>query len=299
MKISVVINTRNEEKNIERCLMSVKWADEIIVVDMESTDKTTEIAKKFGAKIFSFPNVGYVEPARNFAIEKSSGDWILIIDADEVVSHNLANKLQEIANSSEAVDYCRLPRKNLIFGGWIKCTDLWPDYLIRFFKKGSVVWKNEIHSIPEVKGRGLDLEPREEWSIIHYSHESLDKYWEKMFRYTATQADERAKRGYKFDWRDLLRQPVGQFLSWFFSRNGYRDGVHGLAWAMLQAFSELVVYLRLWEKEKFAEDAKFEKEIFPVIGQTVKDINYWKTMKDEKTPLIGRRILLKLRNFLM
>ncbi|HTK03368.1 MAG TPA: glycosyltransferase family 2 protein, partial [Alphaproteobacteria bacterium] len=118
-KISVVINTINEEQALPRALASVRnLADEIVVVDMESIDKTVEIAKKLGAKVFTHQKIGYVEPARNFAISNTVGDWILILDADEEVQPNLIKKFKEIVKNPKA-DYYRVPRKNIIFGRWI------------------------------------------------------------------------------------------------------------------------------------------------------------------------------------
>jgi len=134
IKISAVINTRNESENIFDCLNSLKFCDEIVVVDMESTDNTKEIAKQFTDKVFDHPMVGYVEPARNFAISKAIGDWILVIDADERIPKTLAIKLEEIAEKNE-IDYVRIPRQNLIFGQWVRHSRWWPDFNIRFFKK--------------------------------------------------------------------------------------------------------------------------------------------------------------------
>ena len=119
MAISVVINTRNEEKNLPRCLASVKGlADEIVVTDMESIDKTVEIAKKAGAKVFKHKQTGYVEPARNYAISKATGEWILILDADEETPPSLVKKLKQLVKTGKA-DYYRLPRKNIVFGRWL------------------------------------------------------------------------------------------------------------------------------------------------------------------------------------
>ena len=116
IKISVVVNTWNEEKNMGRCLESVKeFAEEIVVCDMESTDKTVEIAKKLGAKVYSHKLTYYVEPARNFAVSKATGSWILVLDADEELSGSLTRKLKVVAKEDK-VDYVEIPRKNIIFG---------------------------------------------------------------------------------------------------------------------------------------------------------------------------------------
>lgn len=138
-KISVVINTLNEEDNLPRALASVKkFADEIVVVDMKSDDKTVDIAKKAGAKVYEYKRIGYVEPARNFAIGKATGKWILIIDADEQLPGSLVKELKKIVKNPSA-NYYRLPRKNLIFGKWVKHSRWWPDYNIRFFQPSLII----------------------------------------------------------------------------------------------------------------------------------------------------------------
>ena len=139
----MVINTLNEEKNIARAIESVKWAQEIIVCDMYSTDDTAKIAKGLGARVINCKKIDYVEPARNFAISKTTEDWILILDADEEIPTELAKRLQEIIRNETKVNFVEIPRRNIIFGKGLTATGWWPDNHIRFFKKGTVIWKNE------------------------------------------------------------------------------------------------------------------------------------------------------------
>src|SRR3990167_8259410 len=155
---------------------------------MHSDDKTQDIAKKFGAKVFEHDRTGYVEPARNYAISKTTGDWILVLDADEEIAKFLADKLRQISTDSKSADYYRLPRKNIIFGKWIKHSRWWPDYNIRFFLKGSVSWTEVIHSIPMTKGKGADLEADEKNAIIHHHYTSVNQYVERLNRYTTEHA---------------------------------------------------------------------------------------------------------------
>lgn len=252
-KISVVINTLNEEKNIERALKSVIWADEVVVCDMHSEDETVRIAKKYKAKVVYHKPTGYVEPARNFAIGKANGDWILIVDADEQIPERLANRLEDIANGTEQIDYVEIPRKNIIFHKWIQNSFWWPDYNIRFFKKSAVEWLDKIHSKPKTTGLGVKLEEREEYAIIHYNYNSLDQYLERLNRYTKQQSKELIQEGYKFSWTDLIAKPLSEFLSRYFANEGYKDGLHGLVLSLLQSYSELIKYLRIWEHDKFKE----------------------------------------------
>jgi len=287
-KISVVINTWNEEKNIKRCLSSVKWADEVIVVDM-SEDKTAQIAKKLGAKVFSHKYTYYVEPARNFAISKVTGDWILILDADEVIPPSLVKTLQKLARNKKGLTYFRLPRKNLIFNKWIKHSRWWPDYNIRFFKKGHVCWSEKIHSVPLTSGEGTDLEAKEVNAITHYHYQTISQYLERLIRYTQIQAKDLIDSGYKFDWRDMLKKPTGEFLSRFFAGEGYKDGLHGLVLALLQSFFEMVKYLRVWENQKFVD-----QEIngyYKVFESNVNDYLHWQAKL--ASPI--KKIRLKLK----
>ena len=288
-KISVVINTWNEEENIKRCLNSVKWADEVIVVDMYSQDKTLQIAKKMGARVFSYKYSFICEPARNFAISKVTGDWILILDADEEVSPFLAKTLQELAEDPQNFTYFRFPRKNIIFGKWIKYSRWWPDYIIRFFKKGHLRWPEKIHSVPLTRGEGKDLEAKEINAIIHYHYQTISQYLERLIRYTKIQANDLIESGYKFDWRDMLKKPMGEFLSRFFAGEGYKDGLHGLVLSLLQAFFELVKYLRVWEKENFGDqdiDGYHE-----VLEENINDYLHWQVGSAN----LIRKIRLKIK----
>ena len=276
-KISVVINTLNEEKNLPRAIASVKnIADEIVVCDMESSDKTVEIAKSLGAKVFSHKKVGYVEPARNFAISKAVNPWILILDADEEVTDKLGQRIGAVLKEPKA-DYYRIPRKNIIFGKWMKHSRWWPDYNIRLFKKGSVSWNEMIHAVPITQGIGSDIEEKEELAIIHHNYDSIEQYIERMNRYTTQQVKIKIAEGYKYSWKDLLVKPSNEFFSRYFFGQGYRDGIHGLALSLLQAFSELTVYLKIWQKEKFLDQNPNLTEVVSVMREEEKDSHYWQS----------------------
>lgn len=274
-KISVVINTLNEEKNIKLAIESAKWADEIIVCDMYSEDKTVEIARKMGAKIFFHKKEGFVEPARNFAVSKASNEWILILDADEEIPDTLAEKLNEIAGKMEEIDYIRLPRKNIIFGYFMKESLWWPDYNIRFFRKGKVTWTGQIHRPPEISGQGLDLPIDERYALIHHNYDSISQFIDRMNKYTDVQAGEIKKEGYNFDWKDLFERPLDEFLSRFFANSGYKDGLHGLSLSFLQAFSILIVYLKAWEAENFSEQKISLEDFNNQKNKSAQAIDYW------------------------
>lgn len=297
INISVVINTRNEEKNIEDCLKTLRFADEIIVVDMESQDATKQLAKGYTDKVFDTPMVGFVEPARNFAIKKAVGNWILIVDADERIPKTLAQKLIQITDENK-IDFVRIPRKNLIFGQWTQHSRWWPDYNVRFFKKGMVQWQNEIHSIPITTGIGINLDADEALAIEHHHYHTIDEYFDRALRYSSQQAKELVNSGYKFDVKDLIGKPIGEFISRFFAGDGYQDGLHGLVLAFLQMFSVMLVYLKVWQTE--GHEPKTAVYLTPIwqklFLEKFKEFRYWYlTVLIQSQPSKIKRFLLKLK----
>lgn len=294
-KISVIINTLNEEKNIARAIKSVEWADEILVCDMYSDDDTALIAKKLGAKVILHKRTGYVEPARNFAISKASHEWVLILDADEEIPESLSSRFQEMIKKNIVSTFVEVPRKNIIFGKWIKNSMWWPDYNIRFFKKGFVVWGDRIHSKPKTEGQGIQLPSEERWAITHHHYDSLTQFIERMNRYSGIQAKELKDNGTEFTWSLLISKPLAEFLSRFFANRGFEDGLHGFALSLLQAFSELLVYLKLWEIEGFNEGYVDMHELKDEVVKAEGEIDYWfKYGNLSKNPL--KRVLQKAKN---
>jgi len=278
-KISAVINVVKEELIfLPRALSSLRnLADEVVLVDMTDGGALEKIVKDNKVKTFKHEKVPYVEIARNFGISKTKSDWVLVLDPDEELSVGLVEKLKSISLASTSFDYYRIPRKNIIFGKWIKHSRWWPDYNIRFFKKGFVSWSEVIHQVPFTKGTGLDLEAKEENAIIHHHYETVDQYLERMNRYTTALSQNLVDKGYKFDWRDLVEKPINEFLSRFFQGEGYKDGLHGFVLSLLQGFSEFVVYLKVWQKEKFkSEDFKL-KEVISEMRKAESDLHYWQS----------------------
>lgn len=275
-RISVVINTYNEEHNIKKAIESIRgWVDEIIVCDMHSSDETVSIAKDQGAKVVLHKYTGFVEPARNFAISKADGEWILILDADEETPPSLANKIQEVIKRSTAPDFIEIPRKNIIFNKWMKASMWWPDYHIRLFRKGKVVWKNAIHSKPQTEGQGLTLPAQEALAIIHHNYQSVPQFIERMNRYSSIQAKELKDQKATFNWKDLIEKPLNEFLTRFFAKKGYLDGLHGLVLSLLQALSFVVVYSKLWELDNFKEDNINLSQLEEESKKSGTAVSYW------------------------
>lgn len=295
-KLSVVINAQNVEKDLPRALASIKnLADEIVVIDQGSTDKTSQIAKEFGAKVFKHDPVKYVELVRNFAIEKATGDWILILDPDEEIGKELATEIKRTIKENKA-DYYRVPRKNIIFGKWIAHTLWWPDYQTRLFKKGKVSWSEVIHSIPITMDKGADIKSDEALAIIHHNYNTIEEYMEKLNRYTTVQADFLIKDNYELSWKDFIGKPFKEFIARYFTGEGYKDGVHGLVLSLLQSFSELVVYVKVWQSHKFTENEVALKSLIGEMKAKEKELHYWQSDASYKqTGKFADRIKRKLR----
>ncbi len=298
IEISAVINTRNESESLKKCLHSLKgFADEIIVVDMHSSDDSQKIADKYGAKIYPYKWMKVVEPARNFGISKATGKWIILLDPDEILPTSLKQELKKITSRTD-VDYVKIPRKNIIFNKWIRHSNSWPDYLIRFFKKGHVKWLKEVHSQPEVNGNGINLLDSEKLAIRHYNYNTINSFIYKALRYASVKADEQIVLDYKLKTSDFLLRPVQEFNSRFFASEGYKDGLHGLLFSILQSISIELIYLKIWEKQGF-QDKPLPKESFVSASQeTVYEYSYWFTryFSKEYTGNFVKKIFVSIRH---
>lgn len=253
--LSVVINTKNEEANIEECLNSVKgWANEIIVVDMSSIDKTTEIAKKLGATIYSVKDIGWVEPVRNWSFNKANYEWVLSLDADERVPKTLRDKIDEII-AADNCDVVKIPWKNIFFGKWIQHTFWWPDYHPRLFKKGHVKLEIRIHPEAICKGRVLELESLEKWAVIHYNAENINVWMRKIDAYTSR--DDFYDKQNNLTPQQVIKRFDNEFVSRYFDSKGYLDGVHGYILSKFMEFYRFLEFAKYWEKRGYPE--LFEK----------------------------------------
>ncbi len=247
LPISVIIHTLNEEKNLKNCLESVKWADEIILVDMYSDDNTVEIAKNFTDKIFFYDKIGYIEPARKFAIEKVKNEWVLILDADEMVPVKLRDKLGSIV-SNDIADVVLIPHNNYFFGNLIKRSG-WgalQDMHYRFFKKTFVNFSDKIHSDPIIKddARLYRIENSRE-GFIHFNYIDVEQFVEKMNRYTTIEAKGLFDACEDINSRQLILRIFDEFKLRFITFKGYKEGFNGLSLSLIMVMYRLVVYMKL------------------------------------------------------
>ncbi len=298
--ISAVINVHNEAEYLEKCLKSIKgFVDEIFVVDMESTDNSAEIAASFGAKIYSHKHLKVVEPARNFGISKVTSKWVLLLDPDEYLNKTLKKELKKITKRTD-IDYVKIPRKNIIFGKWLRYSNTWPDYLIRFFKKGAVVWKKEIHSQPEAKGNGYTLLDVEKLAIRHLNYPTVTQFITRALRYSSVQAVELKNSDYRLKTSDFFLKPVQEFNSRFFKSGGYKDGYHGLIFCLLQAFAVGLVYIRLWEKTGSQDKPLIKESLVSASQEATYEYDHWfsQFFQKEYSPNIFKKLIVKIRHFL-
>ena len=276
MKLSVVINTKNAATSLAATLDSVQFADEIVVVDMHSVDKTEQIAKQYQAKFLLHDDIGYVEPARNFAIEQASHEMILVLDSDEVLSPALKQKIMIILNQKDAADVYLIPRKNLVFGSWPQHTGWWPDYQARLFKKGQVIWSSIIHQQPTIKGRIVKLPAEERFALIHHHYPTVHSYLERLNRYTSIQAENSVK-GFSQDVSSskLISAFFNEFFRRFFVFSGYKDEVVGVGLSFLQASYELAVQLKQWEMKSGEVNSESDRQVITALEKSRGDLNYW------------------------
>ncbi len=293
--LSVVVSAYNEEENIDSCLTSVEnLADEIIVIDHESSDKTLDFAKKYTKKIYSQKNNPQeIDLQKNFGFSKASGDWILSLDADEQISEELADEIKRtIDDTNNNVSGIWVPRKNIIFGKWIQSDMWWPDYQLKFFRRGKGKFeKNEVHHALTVNGETIKIES----PILHNNYNSISQYIKKLNNYTDIEAENLVK-DYNFNFLDAIRFPVDDFVKTFFLQKGFRDGLHGLVLSILQAFYMEVVFAKLWEKNKFIEvnEPTFLKNVKEELKNSGEKVKYWATsnlIDNAKNPF--KKILLK------
>lgn len=277
--ISVVVNTKNAASTLERCLKSVvSVATEIIVVDMGSTDATLTIAKKHDASIFSFKDVGYVEPARNFALSKASSEWVLLLDADEYIEKDLATHISSHLVESTTINCYFLPRKNFIFNKWIAHTGWWPDYQPRLFKTGSVNWQDTIHSHPVITGDSEHIVACENHAICHENYTSVEQFIDKLQRYTGITVDNSENKKQDTSQNTaitLIHAFKAEFLSRLHASNGIADGSHGVALSLLQSFYEVTVELKKWQHANFVDNKYNQLEVIQELDSLASDLKYW------------------------
>jgi len=251
--LSVVIITHNEETNIGRTLASVQplVADgkgEIIVVDSGSADRTVEIAKSFGAKVFVEEWKGYAAQ-KNSAIDKATGDWILSLDADEEVEQTLSSEiavLWQSGGSDQSISGFWIPRKNFFLGRWIKHGGFWPDPKMRLFRKGAARFETRLVHEDAMVSEGISGQLKH--ALLHHSYPTLADYIDHMNRYSSLGAEMAVAKGFfGFSLFNIVVRPMATFFYNYFFRLGFLDGREGLLLHLYHAVYVSWKYAKAWE----------------------------------------------------
>jgi glycosyltransferase involved in cell wall biosynthesis len=240
--LSVVIIALNAASQIEACLKSAAFADEIVVVDSGSRDDTREIALKYGARVLHQDWLGFGRQ-KQFAVKQASHDWVLCLDADERVSDPLRASIMEALWTPRFRAY-RMPRCNRFMGCWLRHGEGYPDWSLRLFDRRVANWSED-----GVHEKVLTASPvgSLQGDLLHESQESLTAYLEKQNRYTSLQAEELSRRGKQATFGRLVASPLLRFVKFYFLRLGFLDGLPGLVHILIGCFNSFVKYAKLHE----------------------------------------------------
>lgn len=243
-KLSVIVVTKNEEHNIAECLESVKWADEIVVVDAHSADSTVDVAKQFTSKVFVRNWNGYVE-TKEFALQNTTNEWVLWLDADERVTPELATEIQTVTkNTLTSVHGYKVGRRSYFLGKWIKHCGWYPGYVLRLFKKSKAKFVySKVHEKVEVQGSVGALRN----DILHYTDDTVFHYFAKFNLYTTLAAEDLVDAKQNVSTYDFLVRPIYTFFRMYILRFGLLDGMHGLILSLLSSYYVFVKYIKLLE----------------------------------------------------
>ncbi len=276
--VAAIVLTKNEERDLAKCLKSLAWVSDIFIIDSGSSDKTLSIAKQFKAKIFT-RELDNFSAQRNFALSKvGSYNWVLMVDADEVVEPELAKELQFFAKDIY-LDGVNVPRKNYIFGRWIEHTDWYPDHRLVFFRPKMVQYAGDVHERPTfVKGNGTTATSTHH--LLHHNYDSVREFVAKnLVDYPMQYAQVLHADKVKFTALDLLSKPLAEFMRRFFLTSGYKDGLYGLILSALMGVQTLVAYCYLWELQGKREELTTQEtqSLFNSLRGKSSELSYWLT----------------------
>jgi glycosyltransferase involved in cell wall biosynthesis len=244
--ISVLLPTFNNADIIRRTLESVRWADEILVVDSFSTDCTLDICREYGTRIIQHQ---YIQSAKqkNWAIPQCSHPWVLQVDTDEILEPGLRGEIEAVLeNTPPGVDGFRIPFKHHILEQWVRAGGLYPEYHLRLFRRDTGRFEDkEVHAHVRVPGQVGTLRHH----ILHYGMPTISKQLGNTDRYSRYQADELKKRGKRFHWSQPVIRPFGIFAYYYFWKRGFTAGYRGLLFAALNATHDFWAHAKLWELE--------------------------------------------------
>lgn len=256
--ITAVVLTKNEENNIEECIKTLKWCDEIVVIDDNSKDQTIKIAKKLGVQVFIKPLNGDFAAQRNFGLKKvKSGDWVLFVDADERVSPELANEIKtEVASllhleggneapPRDTTDGFFIFRRDVMWGKELKYGEF-DIKLLRLARKHAGVWKRKVHEVWAVQGKTKTLNNL----LLHFPHPTINEFLVDIDHYSTLHAHANYKEGKRSSILKILIFPKLKFFNNLILKYGFLDGTHGFVLALLMSFHSYLAWSKLWLYQK-------------------------------------------------
>jgi glycosyltransferase involved in cell wall biosynthesis len=245
-KLSVTVITKNEERNIRRCLESVKWADEIIVLDSGSTDTTIDICKEFTPNVYQVEWLGFGRTKQK-AVEMASNPWILSIDADEELTLPLSDEIKQIIQKRGSFNGYEIKRVSQYLGKWIRYSGWNRDFPLRLFKKDHGHFNEKlVHESVVLTGRrGRIMKP-----MLHYTYPDIETHLRKIDVYSECWADEKAQKGKKGSFTSAILHTVIKFFNMYFFKFGFLDGKTGFVLSVNSAFSVYMKHLKLWERTR-------------------------------------------------
>lgn len=241
VQLSVVVLTRNEAHNIVDCLNSVAWADQRAILDSLSTDETAELARQCGATVFEHAFHNY-SSQRNVALDVVEADWVFFVDADERATPELGQEVRSVISNHSETGWW-VPRRNFIFGRWIRHAGWYPDYQLRLLKRGKARYDpdRQVHEVALLDGHAGYLQN----TLTHYNYQTVGQFLTKQRLYTNYEAEILFGQQVRPRWRNFVLQPAREFWRRYVTLQGYRDGGHGLLLSLLMGYFNLVMYVRL------------------------------------------------------
>lgn len=245
-RLSVVIVTKNEEERIRACLEAVAWADEIIVIDAESEDKTASIARELTDHVIVRPWPGYAAQ-KNYGLDQARGAWILALDADEIVSPALRAEIEGIVAADGPADGYAVPRRNILWGRWIRHGGLYPDWQLRLFRRGRGRFgERAVHESAQVGGDVRRLAGH----LEHRSYRDVSDFLARADRYSTLAAEDMVARRRRVHAWDFVLRPLGRFFGMYVLERGFLDGWRGFLLAALYAYYVLIRCAKVWERTR-------------------------------------------------
>ncbi len=250
LPVTLCISTRNAAPLLRGCIESVReWISEIVVVDMESSDETLDIARTFGATIVQVPAAGWAEPGRQSGIDAATQPWILVLDADERAGAGLRTIVGEYLVQDDLAGVW-LPRQNFQFGWWVPRSGIWPDWQLRLFRRERTTWPAVwTHAGPRVSGRVEQAPARVENAIVHHSFATIHDWMTAANRYTDHEADRLTQAGRRASLPRLFAIPAARFAQDYIAKRGFRGGRYGLAVALMTLCYWVLAELKIWERQ--------------------------------------------------